>query len=210
MPNTKLEVTAAAVRERAKRFAQEYLKHFNAKEAAIAVGYSKKTAAVKGFQMLQREDVRKIVSKRAIAHFKRNEATIEELISILSDVSRADISDTMDMDGGMLMPHEMPERVRHAISDVEYQTVWVTRTITKYDEVLECDVTEIIKEPKQIIKKIKLGGKKQAIDMLMKYFGAYQKDNEQKNLDPIVLPMNNLEVEATTLEVEDITFEDIT
>ena len=54
----------AKMTEKMKAFVDEYLKDFNATQAAIRAGYSKKTAAVIGVENLRKPNIKELVDKR--------------------------------------------------------------------------------------------------------------------------------------------------
>ena len=67
-------------------FAAEYLVDFNATQAAIRAGYSSKTAAVKGCQLLKIPEIKKIVNEareaRMIALGITSEGVLEEIAKL--------------------------------------------------------------------------------------------------------------------------------
>lgn len=77
----KLEIT-----KRQKSFADEYLKDYNGKQAAIRAGYSEKTAENQASRMLRLVKVAEYLGKRQIEKEKKIGITIEAIIDELREV----------------------------------------------------------------------------------------------------------------------------
>jgi len=77
----KLEIT-----KRQKSFADEYLKDYNGKQAAIRAGYSEKTAENQASRMLRLVKVAEYLGKRQIEKEKKIGITIEAIIDELKEV----------------------------------------------------------------------------------------------------------------------------
>ena len=149
-----------------KRFCEEYVTDFNATQAAIRAGYSKKTSRSQAQRLLTKVDIQNYVAKLQEDIRERNKITIDECISILADIARFDIAELYDKDGALKPIHEIPKRARTAISSLE------SEQLTEY-----IDGQKI---PAGILKKVRTMNKDSAVDKLIKYFGGYEKDNNQK------------------------------
>ena len=77
----KLEIT-----KRQKSFADEYLKDYNGKQAAIRAGYSEKSAENQASRMLRLVKVAEYLGKRQIEKEKKIGITIEAIIDELKEV----------------------------------------------------------------------------------------------------------------------------
>lgn len=77
--------------ERYEAFADEYIMHFNGTKAAIAAGYSKRSATMKGSQLLRDPRVIKIVEQKLAERAKRIELDQDRIIYDLEDVRRKSI-----------------------------------------------------------------------------------------------------------------------
>ena len=97
---------------------------------------------------------------------EENKATISEVLNTLSDMLRFDIAELYDANGNLKNIHSIPKKSRLMISQLEI------------DEIL------VKNESVGQVKKIKVFDKMQAVEKFMKHFGAYEKDNGQKQ--PIV------------------------
>ena len=94
--------------------------------------------------------------------YDRNKATIDEVISIASDMVRADISEAYNDDGSLKKLKDIPKALRMAIAGTE------SSEMTSEGQVIGQ------------LKKLKLVNKVPVMDMFMKHYGGYAKDNELK------------------------------
>lgn len=153
-----------------KVFIAEYKIDRNGRRAAIAAGYSEKTAAAQASRLLKNVNVRaEVDSHRTEAIAKVQADTGITLERTLREVARIGFFDPRRMFGkdGDPLP----------ITELDDDTAAV---IAGLDVVEEWDRTG--EHPVLIghVKKWKLSDKKGALDMLMKHLGAYEVDNKQK------------------------------
>jgi len=78
-------------------FVNEYLQSWNATEAAILAGYSKKTARAQGSRLLTNVNIIAIVESR----LESNAITADETLQGLSDMATSDISDFVRVSAGL-------------------------------------------------------------------------------------------------------------
>lgn len=90
--------------DKQERFVTEYLRCFNATEAAIAAGYSPRTARVQGSRLLTNADIRAAIEKAQDA--ARGDAAMEhaEAIKLLSACARVNIANFVRDDGTLDIP----------------------------------------------------------------------------------------------------------
>lgn len=81
--------------EKQKRFADEYIKSGNAKEAAIKAGYSQKTAKVAGYENLTKPYLRNYIDERMRAIENNRIMTAKEAVEFLTSVVRGDVKETV-------------------------------------------------------------------------------------------------------------------
>lgn len=81
---------------RQRRFIEEYTVDFNATQAAIRAGYSKKTAPIYSYKLMQMPEVRKAIEQRM------NELTMsaDEATFRMTQMARANIADFITYNGG--------------------------------------------------------------------------------------------------------------
>jgi phage terminase small subunit len=80
------------MRERYKRFADEYIKTLNATQSAIAAGYSRNGAGNKGYELLKIVEIQEYIraTMEKIGHDKI--ASAEEVLETLTGVMRGEIT----------------------------------------------------------------------------------------------------------------------
>lgn len=97
---------------------------------------------------------------------KRNDVTIDEIVSVLAGMMRFDIGDLYDENGKLKPIHQIPKHARLMIQQLDSD-----------------ELTEYVNGNKMIVgstKKVKVYSKNDAIEKLMKHLGGYEKDNMQK------------------------------
>jgi phage terminase small subunit len=78
-------------------FIIEYLKSWNATDAAIKAGYSEKTARQQGSRLLTKVDISEVIAQR----LSEMKVSADEAIVGLSDIARSDISNFVDVVNGL-------------------------------------------------------------------------------------------------------------
>ncbi|MCS9983674.1 terminase small subunit [Weissella paramesenteroides] len=81
--------------EKQKRFADEYIKSGNAKEAAIKAGYSQKTAKVAGYENLTKPYLKNYIDERMRAIENNRIMSAKEAVEFLTSVVRGDVKETV-------------------------------------------------------------------------------------------------------------------
>lgn len=141
-------------------FVREYLVDLNATQAAARAGYSKRTASEQSARLLG--DVR-IQEALNAATKKRSEKvgfSAENTLKELQNIVHFNIKNVFDNDGKLKSIKDLDDSVASAIASVEFSTN------------LEGDGSRIIK--------LRPYDKTKAVDMAMKHFGLFEKDNEQQ------------------------------
>lgn len=107
------------------RFAREYLKDRNGRQAAIRAGYSAKGAEVTASKLLKLPKVRALVDVGAAEVAERVKVEAADVLRELMRLGFADPASAFDEHGALLPLHKMPVDIRRAISsiEVEQQTV---------------------------------------------------------------------------------------
>lgn len=78
-------------------FVDTYLTTFNATQAALAAGYSERSARSIGAENLTKPDIAQAISE----HLKASAMGRDEVIMRLADIGRGDIDDVLDEDGDL-------------------------------------------------------------------------------------------------------------
>lgn len=84
-----------ALSTKQKVFIEEYLKTFNATQAALAAGYSPETAHATGWENLRKPEIAKAISQR----LSEKAMSADEVLMRLAEQARAAYSDAIDEDG---------------------------------------------------------------------------------------------------------------
>ena len=104
-------------------FAIAYYKSFNASRAAKAAGYmasDPESFGQVGYQLLQRPEVKARVACLRDAHFKAAQMGPDEVLSVLSGLSRVTKKDLMRDDGSFKPLSEMTDEEARAISSITF------------------------------------------------------------------------------------------
>lgn len=142
------------------RFCEEYVIDFNATQAAIRAGYSKKTAGQIGEQNINKPAIRTRLRELQQKASKHLEITHEDLLSQLKTWAESDITETLGLTIAELK--ELPVQVRRLITKAK-------RTTRKHRDGSTEEVVEI-----------HFVSKEAALDMIAKHIGFYEKDNNQR------------------------------
>lgn len=89
----------AKLTEKQRQFAAEYLKDFNATQAAIRAGYSARTAGPAAGRLLKKVQIQEILANHRAAAASAAIMGFEEACSRLSAIGRAQVADYVDEDG---------------------------------------------------------------------------------------------------------------
>lgn len=101
-------------------FVDEYLIDFNATQAAIRAGYSKKTAAKIGFENLQKPEIQAAIAKRLKDRSERTQITQDRVLEELARVGFSDIRRSFSpTTGALLLPEQWDDDHAAAMASVK-------------------------------------------------------------------------------------------
>lgn len=166
-PRVKAGTSKSAALARRKAFAKAYLANGrNATEAALAVGFSPRSAHVRGLELVKDRVTSALIEE---AHAELSKITGLDMERTLREVARVSYSDTRKLyreDGTLKPPAEWDDDSAAAVAGVE--------TLEEFDGRGE--------ERKLIgyTKKLKIWDKNAALEKAMKFHGLYEKDNAQR------------------------------
>jgi phage terminase small subunit len=100
-------------------FCAEYIKDLNATKAAIRAGYSEKTAQQIGSRLLSHVVVQQRLNELKAKRAKRSEITADKILRELACLATVDLAEAYDEMGQLKPLHEIPKRVRKAMSALE-------------------------------------------------------------------------------------------
>lgn len=100
-------------------FCLEYIKDFNGTRAAIAAGYSKKTAKAIANENLSKPYLQQYIANIAGKIFKKKEIQVEEVLEKLVLMAHFDVAQMYDKNGDLKNIHDIPEEIRRIIQGVK-------------------------------------------------------------------------------------------
>lgn len=148
------------------RFCDEYLISFNATKAAIAAGYSKKTARAQGSRLLTVVDIQNYLQSKKQKTLQKLEISKDRVMLELSRVALQDIRQFYDEDGNLIPIHLLDDDAAAVLSGMEEEEIY--------------DIVKGKKKQVGVLRKIKRWDKLKAIEMLAKHYGIL------KEVPPVV------------------------
>ena len=141
-------------------FVKEYLVDLNSTQAATRAGYSKKTANEQGCRLLANVNIQSAIRAETEKRSEKVGFSAENTLRELQNIVHFNVKNVFDDDGRLKSIKDLDDSVASAIASVEFSTS------------LEGDGSRIIK--------LRPYDKTKAVDMAMKHFGLFEKDNEQQ------------------------------
>lgn len=136
-------------------FASAYLStKFNATQAAIAAGYSKKTAYSQGSRLLNNVEVQTLIKEKAKAALEKSETKIVRVIKELEEIAFCDITDFIEFENGDFKIKETSEMK-------EEGSTGVIASVQK------------VETEKSTRTSIKMHDKMKALELLGKYYALF-------------------------------------
>lgn len=144
--------------DRQRAFVFEYVKHADAKKAAIAAGYKRSSAAVTGTKLLANKAVASAIGHHQNRHLKNLNLDTETILRELSYNALRDPLDLCDENGKIVVSdmRQIPERMRRCIDSIKVRK-WLDREGNEHQEI-----------------ELKLTSKLGAIELCMRHFGMLQ------------------------------------
>lgn len=116
-----------ALTDKQRIFINEYLKTFNATQAAINAGYSEKTARSIGSENLTKPDIRAEIDAR----IAENTMSANEVLMRLTEIGRADIDDVMTVQGNL--PYVDMDKAKQAAKTGLLKKIKVTKNNIEFE-----------------------------------------------------------------------------
>ncbi len=172
--------------DRQRNFCREYIKDYNGKQAVIRAGYSKAGAKEIASRLLTYANVQNFLSELKVQHIKKQELSVDMVLSELKKIGFSDISDIVNISGESV-----------TIKDINVMPEGASRLINSIN------ITKTKGEDWDSVKtSVKLHDKLSALEKIAKYLGMYERDNKQKGsgvqIDPSkyttdeLIQLNNL------------------
>lgn len=165
---------------RQERFCEEYLVDGNATQAAARAGYSRKTAAIQGWELLQKPKIKERLQVLRQEQSRRVQIHADRVLAEVAKIAFADLGDILDFSGGTLAlrpANTIHEDARRALASVK-----VRRQVEGSGE--ESRQVELIE--------FRLASKLEALEKLGKHLGIFR---EQVDLAG-ELPVRIVQVEV--------------
>lgn len=137
------------------KFVAEYLVDLNATAAAIRAGYSQRSAAERGYELLQNSRVRAAIDEAMRRRQERVEVRADDVLRELLRLATVDVGQAFDEHGALRPLQEIPEDVRRAISGIE--------TIEE----------EIAEERMGFVRRVRFWDKTKALELLGKHLKMF-------------------------------------
>lgn len=135
-------------------FVQEYLVDMNATQAAMRAGYSPKTAAKIGHELMRKSAIVEAINRAMASRAERTKITADRVLTELGHIGFSNIKNLFDKDGNLLPMHMLPDDVAASVASFDVLTSRIPGS----------DPAEV-----QYIVKIKLWGKPEALTLLGKH-----------------------------------------
>lgn len=145
------------LKDKQRRFAEEYLVDNNITQAAIRAGYSKKSAHTTGSRLFKDEKVKAFIEEKQAQMSDRCGVTAERVIQELACIAFVNPKDFMTPEGMFKPLNALTDDQSRAISEVTAKGL------------------------------IKFHDKQKALDMLAKYLKLYSDDDVDQNARPIII-----------------------
>ncbi|MBD0822624.1 terminase small subunit [Aestuariibaculum marinum] len=163
------ESTSSPLSPKREMFCQEYVVDYNATQAAIRSGYSERTARSQGQRLLTKADISARIEELKEEIKERNKITIDECVQMLTAMARFDVADLYNEDGSLKAMKDIPKEARLVIEGFESDEIKIEDAVIG------------------VSRKVKLSSRRSNIIELMKHLGGYEKDNNQKKTDNVVM-----------------------
>jgi phage terminase small subunit len=163
------------------RFTEEYLRDFNATQAAIRAGYSARTAGKIGSQLLGKTGIAEAIARGRDRATAKAEVTVDRIVQAAAAVAFSDIRQLYDERGELLPVHQWPDGVAESVAGIEVEERFEGRG----------EAREYVGQ----LRKVKRWDKTKALEILAKYKKLFD-DGAKINLTAgvvVYLPSNGRE-----------------
>jgi len=160
-----------ALTEKQEAFCQAYIENSN-KNEAYRIAYDADSMGANSVNVAAQELFKNPIITLRIEELQneikeRNKIRIDDVLSVLTDMIKFDISELYDENDNLKSIHDIPKQHRQMITSMKSDHLYGGK--------------EIIGETKEI----KTLNKLDVIEKFMKHLGGYEKDNSQKKPEPL-------------------------
>jgi phage terminase small subunit len=169
---------------------QEFLVDKCATRAAIAAGYSRKTARSIGAENLTKPDIAAEIEKGLNAQMEKAKLRAEHVLTEISKIAFVSLADAFAPNGSLLPLKDMPEDLRAALSTIESQDLFSGRGPRR----------------KKIgeTKKVKIHGKIEALRLLAQHFNLLTESPEPSPPENVYAPRTPEEIEKIEKRLKEL------
>lgn len=159
-------------------FLAEYLVDGNGTRAAIAAGFSAKTATVKASRLIREPEIAAAIDEQRARRAKRLEVSADRVTEELAAMAFVNVRDFFDRDGNLKPLHELDEETSRAIVGMDVDRVETTKMKTTGEGK---DSETIARKIETITRKIKTE-KLRSLELLGKKLGMFVDRSETRDL----------------------------
>lgn len=149
----------AALPERYKKFADQYLVHFNGTKAAIEAGYSKKCAGQQAARLLKNAKVQHYLKNKKKKTADRLEISQKRTLIEIARIAFSDIRNYFNEDGTLKKLTDITDDAAAAVATAEVES--------------KSESLDVVVKTS----KVKLWSKEKALEMLAKHFHLFDEIN---------------------------------
>lgn len=151
----------SGLNDQQQKFCDQYLIDFNGTQAAIRVGYSKKTASSIAHELLKKPEIQAYLQSKKKKATKKAELSQKRVLLELARISFSDIRNYFNEDGTPKKISELTDEAAAALasSDIEIRAGRIVKGKAQ--------------EPSVTINRLKLWDKMKALEMLAKHYHIF-------------------------------------
>ncbi|NGQ95023.1 phage portal protein [Brevibacillus sp. SYP-B805] len=185
------EIENDQLTDKQRLFVMEYLRDFNATRAAMAVGYSKKTAYSIGWELLRKPEIQAEIKRQTEAMVDDLGMSVQRIIAEYMKIAFADISDVVDFGRKKVPLRDKKGNIVEDPHSGEPLTISMNYIDLKDSDHIDTSVISEIKEGKDGIS-VKLHDKMKALAALEKYLG-YMTEEQRLRIEKLKLEIGKLQ-----------------
>lgn len=177
-PKVKAGTSKAAAAAKKASFVEAYIVNGgNATQAAVAAGYSEKTAYSQGPRLLKDVEVQAAIQARQAELADKHELTTDSVLRALSRIVHSDPRKFYRPDGSLKNVTELDDDAALSLAGVE---------VVEMAGGMQIDAESGPSHVPMYTKKVKFWDKNAAIEKAMKHLGMFEKDNEQQKTPAVI------------------------
>ncbi len=200
-PPPEIDNEDGSLTEKQRLFVMEYLRDFNATRAAMAVGYSKKTAYAIGWENLRKPQIQAEIKRQKEAMVDELGMSVQRIIAEYMKIAFADITDLLEF--GQKDEPLYDNEGNPAIDPATGEQMTYKRNFVSFKNSDEIDGTVVgeVKQGKDGVS-VKLHDKMKALAALEKYLG-YMTEEDRLRVEKLKAEVDTLRGGGKNQEAED-------